>query len=41
MIFEGDFWAEEAVRLARQVDRKDDSAEDSQSPLEICRFGAV
>lgn len=38
VIFEGDFWVEEAVRLARQVDRKDDVAEDSQTPLEICRF---
>lgn len=37
VIFEGDFWAEEAVRLARAVDRKDDGAEDSQSPLELCR----
>lgn len=37
VIFEGDFWAEEAVRLARAVDRKDDSGEESQAPLELCR----
>lgn len=37
VIFEGDFWAEEAVRLARQVDRRDEGTEDIQSPLDICR----
>ena len=37
VIFEGDFWAEEAVRLARAVERKDDTADDGLSPLELCR----
>lgn len=37
VIFEGDFWAEEAVRLARAVDRKDETADDGLSPLELCR----
>lgn len=38
VIFEGDFWAEEAVRLARAVDRKDETADDGLSPLELCRW---
>lgn len=38
VIFDGDFWAEEAVRLARQVDRRDEGAEETQTPLEICRY---
>lgn len=37
VIFEGDFWAEEAVRLARAVERRDDGAEETQTPLELCR----
>lgn len=41
VIFEGDFWAEEAVRLARAVDRKDEGGEDGQSPLELSRCDFV
>ncbi|CAM9873566.1 unnamed protein product [Ectocarpus sp. 4 AP-2014] len=37
VIFEGDFWAEEAVRLARAVERRDDGQDETQSPLELCR----
>ncbi|CAM9864712.1 unnamed protein product, partial [Choristocarpus tenellus] len=38
VIFDGDFWVEEAIRLARQVERKEDSSSDeTMSALHHCR----